>query len=133
VSNGIKDSVPDQVTISVLELIESDMVVWPRVIDRNVHAARVYASICLPRGIAKDQINTNQPLLLYPGGIEPSWQRIVQLGRAPVPLTRINVYFDTDALMAAISETGQVKLEIIGQLTTNEYFQGSDIVMITER
>jgi hypothetical protein len=133
VSNGVEDSAPDQVVISVLELIESDLVVWPRTIDRNIHVAKILAIVRLPKGIGKDQIKTDQPLLLYPGGIEPSWQTIVQWGRKDAPLTRITAYFDTDALIAAISGIGQVELQLVGQMTNNEYFQGSDIVMIKER
>jgi hypothetical protein len=90
------------------------------------------ARVELP-GITKDQVGADTPLLLYPGGIESSRHRAIQFGRKDAPVTRINAYFDTDALLGAVPGMGQVDLQLVGQLINNEYYQGSDAVMIKQR
>jgi predicted outer membrane repeat protein len=131
VNDGIDDSEPDQVTITVIEPMESRLRIWPRLIKRKSHWPRtITAWMRLPQGITKDQIDKDEPLMLYPGGIEAIRQFVFQKHRRYPKHTSIFAFFNKAELMEAVPENGQVELQVVGQLKSGQYFYGSDTIRI---
>ena len=87
----------------------------------------------LPEGITKDQIDRDTPLVLYPGGSEAIRQFVFQNRRRGSRRTSIFAFFDKAELMGAIPENGKVELEVVGNLTSGQYFYGIDTVWIKDR
>ena len=98
---------------------------------------RVMAWIHLPRDITKDQIDKDQPVLLYyPSAaepIEPIRQYVFQHGRGSHKRTYVLAYYDKAELMTAVPGNGSVDLEVVGSLKSGQYFYGSDTVRIIDR
>ena len=88
------------------------------------------ALIRLPRGITKNEIDSDTKLVLYPGGIEAKSQVIRQRRRRPVTIL---AYFDKAEVMNAIENNGRVELQAVGRLKTSQYFYGEDSVTIRTR
>jgi len=112
--------------------IEARLWVLPRTINRHSRQRRVMAWLRLPKGVTKDQIDSNTPLLLYPGEIEPTRQYIFQRGRRPKRVSII-AYFDKRDLMDVISNNGRVELKVVGRLKTGQYFYDRDTIRIINR
>jgi len=125
VSDSKVDSQPDQVVITVIEAIESELWILPRTINRHGRMPRILSIVCLPEGITKDQINGEQPLLLYPGGIQATGQHVTQSQRVG-----IFAWFDKAELMETVPDDGEVQLQVVSQLDSGQYFYGTDTVRI---
>ena len=107
--------------------------IFPRLIYRySQRQRRVLAWLRLPKGVTEDQIDSNTPLLLYPGQIEPTHQYIFPRGRRPKRVSII-AYFDKPDLMDVISNNGRVELKLVGRLKTGRYFYGTDTIRIINR
>ena len=141
VNDGLADSVPDDVNITVIAPLKSRLNIMPSVINRDIcnrHSRchkpeNILAFIRMPEGITKKDI-TNEPLTLYPGEIEASRQWIVSIpcgfGRHKKWLTEIFAFFDKDDVLDAIPTNGRVELKVAGELICGRYFYGSDTVII---
>jgi len=112
--------------------IDARLWILPRTINRHSRQRRIMAWLRLPQGVAKDDIDSNTPLLLYPGEIEPTRQYIFPRGRRPKRVSII-AYFDKRDLMDVISNNGRVELKLVGRLKTGRYFYGTDTVRIINR
>jgi hypothetical protein len=133
VNDGLADSVPDDVNITVVSPLKSRLGITPRIINRCSRQSYILALVRMPDGIMKKDIS-NEPLVLYPGEIEASRQWVVSIpygfGRNKKWLTEIFAFFDKDAVVDAIPINGKVKLKVAGELTCGRYFYGSDTVII---
>jgi hypothetical protein len=133
VNDGLADSVPDDVNITVIAPLKSVLRITPRVINRSSRQPYILAFVRMPEGIAKKDIS-NEPLTLYPGDIEASRQWIVSIpygfGGHRKWLVGILASFDKDAVVDAIPTNGRVELKVAGELTCGRYFYGSDTVII---
>jgi len=114
-----------------LEPVEADLSIIPQVINRHSRSKRIFAWIHLPEGITKDQIDTNEPLLLYPGEIEAKRQSVFQ--NQTTGLVSILALFDRADLLEATDANGQVQLQVFGSFKTSCDFYGSDTVRIISR
>lgn len=130
VNDGKVNSAGDQVVITVVEPMESQLWIFPTVIHRRRGDREIMAMLRLPPGIARNEIKMNQLLVLSPGEIEAMCQYALQWGRRRNPRTSIFAFFDKDSLMDAVSNNGRVELQVEGQLNTGQYFYGSDTVRI---
>ena len=142
VNDGLADSVPDDVNITVIAPLKGRLNIMPCVIKRDIcdrHSRchkpeNILAFVRMPEGIIKKDIN-NEPLTLYPGEIEASRQWIVSIpcgfGRHKKWLTEIFAFFDKDDVLDAIPTNGRVELKVAGELTSGRCFYGSDTVIIT--
>ena len=83
------------------------------------------AILRLPEGITKDQIDNNSMLLLYPGEVEAMRQFINGGSRVC-----IFAFFNRDEILEEIGGIGPVKVYVVGQLKTGQYFYGSDTMRI---
>ncbi len=132
VNNGTVDSEPNEVNITVIGPIEANLCVMPRVLNCRSFQPRIMTIMRLPKGITKEQIDTNEPILLYPGEVEADWTWISRRfdNKCRDWSTTILALFDKDDLMDAIPDKGQVELVVVGQLKTGQYFFGSDTVTV---
>jgi hypothetical protein len=131
VNDGIEDSDPDEVVITVIEPMSAQLCILPATIYRNIGFQEIAAVVRLPEGITKDQVAINQPLVLYPGGIEATCQTAIQWYRQEIVHTSIIAFFNKSELMAAVPDDGFVELFVVGQLNNGRYFYGIDTVKIT--
>jgi hypothetical protein len=130
VNDGIEDSEPNQVVITVIEQVESQLWVFPRVINRHSKQPTILALVRLAEGVTRDQIDSDQVLMLYPGPIEAIRQHITQYGGSGAEQTRIVAFFDKTELMDAVGDNGSVELQLTGQFKTGQYFCGTGTVRI---
>jgi len=105
----------------------------PRTINRQSKMKRVMAWVQLPEGITKDQIDQTTPLLLYPGPLEPIKQYIFEHGQKGRKRTSIFLLYDKGELMSAVPDNGRVDVQVVGMLTTSQYFYGTDFINIVDR
>ena len=133
VNDGLADSVPDDVNITVIAPLKIALRITPRIINRCSRQAHILAFVRLPEGIMKKDISS-EPLTLYPGDIEASRQWVIPIpcgfGRHKKWLTEIFAFFDKDDVLDAIPTNGRVELKVAGELTSGQYFYGSDTVII---
>ncbi|HIJ51934.1 MAG TPA: S8 family serine peptidase [Planctomycetes bacterium] len=128
VNDGIDDSEPDTVVITIVEPVESQLWVFPRVINRHSRQPTILAMLRLPEGVTSNQVDSEQPLLLYPGGVEAIYQYVIQSRRRGAQRTSILAFFDKAKLMEAVPDNGIVELQVVGQLTTGRCFYGTDTI-----
>ncbi len=108
---------------------EARLRILPRVINRNSRQPRIMAWMRLPEGITKDQVDEDESLILYPGGIKATRQFVYQSRGRCAPCTYIFAFFNKAELMDAIPENGWVELEVVGSLLEpGQYFYGTDTV-----
>ncbi len=114
---------------------EAELMILPRTINRHSRMKKILALVRLPADVTEDQIDSEQLLLLYPGGIEPAHQYVVRHGRKDTQRTNIFAFFDKAELVAALddNDNGTVRLQLFGLLTTGRYFHASDTIRIIDR
>jgi hypothetical protein len=132
VNDGIVESSPSEVVITVIGPIEANLSVMPRVLNCRSKLPKIMTMMRLPKGITKEQIDMAQSLLLYPGQIKADsmWIGKDFDFKCRAWSTMITAAFDEDELMDAIPGTGQVELVVVGQLKTGQYFYGADKVSV---
>jgi hypothetical protein len=102
--------------------------ITPQAINRKSNQPYIQAIIRLPEGIARADIDGNEPLTLYPCGVKASRQWTIpgnDHGQAS-----IIAFFDKEALMNAVPTNGQTQLTASGKLKSGQYFVGTDTVKI---
>lgn len=140
VNDGVFDSEPNEVNITVIGPVEAALSITPKVLysflpGRNSCAhPKIMAILRLPKGITQDQIDTREPILLYPGQIEADWTWIRRdFDNKCRPWgTTIFASFDKDELMDAVNDNGQVEVAVVGQLQTGQYFFGTDDIKVVK-
>jgi hypothetical protein len=132
VNDGREDSEPNQVVVTVISPVKSTLWITPRIINSSGFGKQsIMAILQLPAGISRKQVDCNKKLQLFPGGIKADYQFIMSCyDYRRVERVVIWAYFDSDSLTDTISGTGWVKLDIVGQLKTGQYFSGSDSVWV---
>jgi hypothetical protein len=129
VNDGQEDSEPDQVVITVIAPMKADLWVLPPVINRYSSIPHIMGIVRLPR-IWKDQVDAEKMLVLYPGGIEATSQRVSECGRGGTRGTMILALFDKSDLMDAAPANGSVELTVVGGLKSGQYFYGTDTIRV---
>ncbi|MHC4462770.1 MAG: S8 family serine peptidase [Planctomycetota bacterium] len=131
VNDRVEDSEPGHVVITVIEPVESQLWIVPRAINRHSSQPKIFTLLRLPEGINSAQIDSDQPLLLYPAGIEAIRQHIIRSSRGGAQQVSIFAFFDKSELMNVVGDNGEVELQVVGRLKiTGQYFYGTDTVTI---
>ncbi len=126
VNDGIEDSEPNEVVITVIEPVEADLYITPRVINRNSRGRSVMAIITLPEGIGKDDIDGE--FILLPGEIAAERQLV----REVETIVKVFALFSRSDLMDAIAVNSLVELTVVGRLKSGQCIYGRDSVRIVE-
>jgi hypothetical protein len=132
VNDGLIDSEPNEVNITVIGPIEANLNITPKVLNCKGFQPRITAMLRLPKGITKDQIDSNEPILLYPGQIEADKVWISRDFNYKCRAWSVTIFasFDKDELMDAIPNNGPVELAVVGRLKSGQFFFGSDNIRV---
>jgi hypothetical protein len=123
-----------QATVTVAEAAEARIRIIPKIINRNGFLHCVLAVIRFPVGVTKEDIDMDEPLMLFPGDspdyIEATYQWAVSWYR----WGRLHVcaygFFPKDDIMAAVPENGLTDLMVVGRYADGQYYYGIDTVRI---
>ena len=120
VSDGIEESEPDEVWITVVPALEVWMKITPRSLNCHSHGRWIKAHLILPEGFEVSEVDVNTPAQLIPLGIE-SDQLKVSVGEDG--LVKIQALFTRSQFCEA---AGNWPNEIIvcGLLTSGQSFYG---------
>jgi len=134
VDDGIVDSEPNEVIITVVEPIEATVLVRPRVLNSRSANGKMIARMHLPAGITKEMFDSQQKLMLYPGGVEALRQRVLR-PRGPGSRGRgitILAFFDKGDVLDAIDDNGKVDIDIVGKFKSGQFIYGTDNIRIIQ-
>ena len=129
VNDGIVDSEPDYCTIAVIGPIRGELTITPRVLEAKSKGRWILATLYVPP-VAGERINTEEPLRLYPGGIEAEHQRFFRYGKPGHSLTIAFAFFDRQQVIDALEGPGKVEVSVVGRFLTGRVFYGSDTIKI---
>jgi len=113
--------------------IKARLWLYPQTINRQSRIKNIIVWMLLPEGITKDQIDEDEPLLLYPGPLEPINQYIFEHGQADRKRTYVLACYDTAELLSVVTDNGPVDVQVIGSLNTSRQFYGSALIKILDR
>jgi hypothetical protein len=110
--------------------IEAQLRILPALMIRCGPLQRLMAILRLPEDITKEQVDSNELLVLSPGQIPASSQYV--FGFPPWRPRSVVVVgmFDKGELMAAITDNGRVEVQVFGKLKNGQQFFGKDEVWI---
>jgi len=133
VNDGIDDSLPDQVVVTVTGPVQTELRVYPQPIRRRRGPTVILVELRLPDSVTPAQAGGAQQLSLYPGGIagrRPPYFMHRELGIPPQK--RISAFFLKKQLLdAVLPQARRVELKVVGRLPSGQYFYGSKTVPIT--
>ena len=88
------------------------------------------ATLRLPEDVGKEQVDSNEPLLLYPGQIPATSQYLFEFPLGRPEYTVVRAFFDKALLMDAVADNGRLELKVVGKLKTGQSFSGTDTIWI---
>jgi parallel beta-helix repeat protein len=119
-----------QSIVEVVEAVESSLRIIPRIVNREGRLQTILAVVRFPVGTAEEDIDIEQPLVLYPGdspdGVEATSQRTVSWTRNGTLHVSVFARFSKDDLTALIPEDGLIEMMVIGKFMDGTYFYGFD-------
>jgi hypothetical protein len=131
VSDGLDDSEPDYVTVSVTEQdIKAQLRIMPRLLNRKSNGRYITAIVRLPEGIGPDDINQDSELMLAPADVQASRQYVFNCDNDKTDGSVILAFFDRQLVLDAIDQNGKVGFTLSGQLTSGATFKGEDCIWI---
>jgi hypothetical protein len=130
VNDGTEDSLPDFVTITVVEPIRTLLWVYPQPIVRSSSAMPYIYTLLNLDDIPNGDIDDSQPILLYPGAAEPAALYISPDSCGDG--TTIFAIYNKQDLLDALPEDGKYDLKVVGKLKSGPYFYGYYPVRIIE-
>jgi len=117
------------------ERLEAELWVSPKLMYRQRRSPVVFATLRLPEGITKDDVDRDYRLMLYTeeneGGIEANCQRIYQSCRQETSRVKIFAFFNMARLLdGAADNCEEMQLQVCGRIKTGQEFYGSDTIRI---
>jgi predicted outer membrane repeat protein len=110
--------------------IEAKLRMLPRVINRRGRTRYIIAVVRLPRGVEQNDIESDEPLTLYPGEIEAKRQYILGGRGQGESNVRVLGFFDKADFTAAVPKNGRVEVDVVGRVKTGRYFYGTDEIRV---
>jgi len=127
VNDGFTDSEPNYLTITVVPPLTGPLHLLPSRISRWSRNKRVFAILRLPQNITPEDIDPNNPLLLYPGQIQPKKQIIFKTANSA---TIIFAAFKKSDILDTAPDDGPVDFNLTARLKTGQFLYGSDQIYI---
>jgi hypothetical protein len=129
VNDGGLNSQPAPVNITVVAPLECELLIKPSTISfRSGDDAHLLTSIRFPDEIALTDLDLDAPLLLYPGGLQPTKQWTTGGGHGKEVVTFD--FFQRDDVAGQLQE-GSAELTVVGTLRSGQLFYGRDTVEVT--
>ncbi len=131
VNDGVEDSEPDEVAITVIPPIEVQMKLTPQVLNPRSKGRWLKAHFVLPEGFSVEDVDTDTPAVIAPFGVE-SYNIKVLIDDDG--LVRVVATFRRSDLCHSITSYDRnIEVMVIGRFNTGRYFYGTDIIKITNR
>jgi len=131
VNNGTDISEPDYCTIYVIGPVRCSLCINPRYVNWYDRSGTLMAMFYMPWDIKPREI-ADEPLILYPGGIESLWKHSYELGRGRFRQTMVIASFNKQDVLNELTEDKN-EITIAGRLVTGRYFYGTDTIWIEHR
>jgi hypothetical protein len=129
VNDGIEDSEPDSCVVTVIEAIETAALLTPQVLNRDSGRPHVIGRLAFA-GEAMPVLDPNEPMVLLAGQGQIEDQRQILDYSKKEDAWYLKGFFDNAALMAAITEDGDVEVTIAAKLLTGQWMYGRDVVTV---
>ena len=113
--------------------IQCQLTILPKTINDGGLGKKIIAVMRLPEQMNEGEIDVNEKLVLYPGQIVATAQKLVPVSPQFHSNVRIYGIFDKTKVIDALSVDGDVSMTVIGRCISGEYFYGSDTVKINSR
>ncbi len=126
VHDGIDESLPDSVTITVVAPIEAKANIMPNVVNRRQPSGFVVGWLDID-GYCRNEVDTQQMMTLLPGNTTAFRQ--VPLGLPRSGHVRLLGFFDSAALLAESSD-GMVEISLVARLHSGQWVYGTDTIRI---
>lgn len=127
--DGDGTAVVDMGAYEFVRVIETNVRVSPRVINRKNRGRYLLAVMQLPETVWEDDIDQDSPFVIYPGGLESSLLHLSNLpGNA-----KVFIQFNRAELLDTIEDNGMVELTVTGSLKTDQSITGSDTIRIIDK
>jgi hypothetical protein len=108
--------------------LECKLEIAPATINLHSEGGCIFACIRLPHGVTRAEAGGDEPLLLYPGGIQATrWWT----GGGHADHVSIFACFDKRALSRELQK-GHAELTVVGRLRNGQVFYGRDTVRVIE-
>ena len=92
--------------------------------------AKIIAIVRLPKDITKNEIDLDQPLILFPGPVESSRQRVFSARGRLDSQVHIIAVFDKIDFTDAVAGSGKAEVTAVGRFLSGQYFYGTDTIRI---
>jgi hypothetical protein len=129
VNDGIEDSEADFCVVTVVGAIETAAELTPQVLNRDSGRPHVIGRLAFA-GEAIPVLDPNEPMLLMAGETLIEDQRQILDYSKKEDAWYLAGFFDNAALMAAITEDGDVEVTIAAKLITGQWVYGRDVVTV---
>ena len=126
VNNGFVDSSADDVNVTVIGPLETVLTIMPKKISIQSNQPYIQILMPLPAGILAQDVNSMEPILLYPGEINAAQLAINAKNKA----AEINAVFDKDSVLSALQKDAVSEIKIVGKLNSGQYFYGANTIEI---
>jgi hypothetical protein len=133
VNDGLEDSEPNEVIVTVVGPVEVDVRVMPRVLNGKGRGRYVLAVMQLPDGIGRDDIDESYGFVLEPGGIDATfWQVLESEGESIIfaMFDRARLIDATEGASTGKGGVSGVEVNVAGKLVFGEYIYGADVIRI---
>lgn len=134
VSDGIDDSEPYACLVTVIEPLMGRAAILPQSLNRDRRGRYVIGWLMLPKRVSAKDVDQDEPLSLLAGDAEIAAQRqyVLSSGRQYGGQISVVAFFDTAALLDAISEENQTGVTLVTRLTSGQTAYGVDKIRIIE-
>ena len=132
VNDGVEDSEPNWCVVTVVEAIEGDVRVLPRVFNLKRHSDRIIGWLTLPRGIGADDLDPYEAMILLPGDIEPAWQRVLRAGRGWNRRASVVALYDADLLRDELTANTMQEITLVVKLESGQFVYGTDKIRVID-
>lgn len=130
VGDGSLISAPDQVVITVLTTLGSELWLYPYTLQKgNCGSSYVIAMVRL-FGVQEHEVDVATPLTIHPGGVQSYYQYTFETNDGTVMTTVVGL-FDKAQLTATLPVNSMSDLTCVGKLKSGQSFQGTDKVLVT--
>ncbi|MCH8192642.1 MAG: right-handed parallel beta-helix repeat-containing protein, partial [Planctomycetes bacterium] len=130
VGDGSLISTPDQVVITVLTALDSQLWLYPYTLQKgNCGSSYVIAMVRL-YGVREDQVDVATPMTINPVGVQSYYQYTFETNDGTVMTTIVGL-FDKAQLTATLPVNTMSDLTCVGKLKSGQSFQGTDRILVT--
>jgi glucuronoarabinoxylan endo-1,4-beta-xylanase len=128
--NGTELSEPDTCSVTVTSALGLRGKCKPKTLKiGKLKSSVITIAIKMPKGTAAADVNLNDPLLFYPGGLESLSLSAVQKGKPGRYNTTVYASFDVDDCLNELDGGANV-VQFVGKLATDRYYYSNQVIKV---